>query len=128
MVFFVCGCGLSATTKQVVADKRLCVECGGSLQFFSDLPLSFWSKHKVFKELDEDGLSGKRKLVFEAIKVLQPCSDADVAKYLGWGINRVTPRRGELYNDFALPFIKPFGTKTVHYEDRDVEVTLWGVC
>ena len=37
-----------------------------------------------------------RQQVFIAIRKLGPCTDNQIAKYLGWPINRVTPRRGEL--------------------------------
>jgi predicted ArsR family transcriptional regulator len=38
----------------------------------------------------------KQKLVLDAIKFLTPCTDQEIAQRLGWPINRVTPRRGEL--------------------------------
>lgn len=38
----------------------------------------------------------KQKLVLETIKKIYPCTDQDIATHLGWPINRVTPRRGEL--------------------------------
>lgn len=38
----------------------------------------------------------KRTLVLNAIAAIQPCSDKEIANYLKWEINRVTPRRGEL--------------------------------
>ncbi len=38
----------------------------------------------------------KRQIVFKAIRTLGVCTDSDIQKYLGWGINKITPRRGEL--------------------------------
>ena len=41
-------------------------------------------------------LNYKQKRVFETIQQRQPCTDQQIAEALGWPINRVTPRRGEL--------------------------------
>jgi len=41
-------------------------------------------------------IGDKQLKVFETIKKLGPCTDAQIADFLGWPINRVTPRRGEL--------------------------------
>jgi len=41
-------------------------------------------------------LTKKQKVVLNAIKILQPCTDLEISNHLGWAINRVTPRRGEL--------------------------------
>ena len=48
----------------------------------------------------------KQTEVLEAIKELQPCTDKQIARYLDFEINRVTPRRGELYK---LDQIEPAG-------------------
>ncbi|MEI8111137.1 MAG: hypothetical protein WCH59_09125 [Chitinophagia bacterium] len=40
-----------------------------------------------------------RQMVLLAITKLAPCNDRQIAEYLGWPINRVTPRRGELVED-----------------------------
>lgn len=37
-----------------------------------------------------------RQMVFIAICKLAPCTDRQIAEHLGWPINRITPRRGEL--------------------------------
>ena len=46
------------------------------------------------------GLAKSRRLVLQAIAALckqqGSCCDKQIADYLGWPINRVTPRRGEL--------------------------------
>lgn len=124
MVFFVCDCGFFATTKVDLANARLCVVCGSSLKEYSMLPLSFFTKHKSFVELDEDALVGRRKQVLEAIKILQPCTDRDIKKFTGLEINQVTPRRFELANA-SFPLIKPFGSRID--ETSKKEVTLWVV-
>lgn len=38
----------------------------------------------------------KRQIVFSVIRKIGPCTDRQIADYLGWTINRITPRRGEL--------------------------------
>ena len=44
-----------------------------------------------------DKLSDKRNQVFKIIKAFQePISDRQISEWLGWDINRVTGRRGEL--------------------------------
>lgn len=35
--------------------------------------------------------------VLNAIKEIQPCTDVQIGEYLGWAINRITNRRGELF-------------------------------
>jgi len=53
--------------------------------------------------------SGKdycRSLVLLTIKKLVVCNDRELAEYLNWSINRITPRRGELV---ASGLIIPFG-------------------
>ena len=49
---------------------------------------------EAYESLDK--LNHKQKMVFDIIKNKQPCTDQQIAAYLGWPINRVTPRRGEL--------------------------------
>lgn len=43
-----------------------------------------------------DSRSEKRKTVYRAIQELGECSDQDISTRLGWPINCVTGRRGEL--------------------------------
>lgn len=38
----------------------------------------------------------KQNIVLSAIEHLGTCTDVEIAQYLSWPINRVTPRRGEL--------------------------------
>lgn len=42
-------------------------------------------------------LNKNQRVVYEAVQDIYPCSDKDIAKYLNWPINSVTPRRGELF-------------------------------
>ena len=53
----------------------------------------FQSSLPAYKELGKDKC---RQLVYEAICEMQICTDRQIAEYLKWSINRVTPRRGEL--------------------------------
>lgn len=53
-------------------------------------------------------IGAKQKEVFQAILRLGKPSDQEIAEYLGWAINRITPRRGEL---LALGKIKEAGKK-----------------
>jgi len=41
-------------------------------------------------------ISRRQKEVLQAIVELQACSDREIAAHLGWEINRITNRRGEL--------------------------------
>jgi len=41
-------------------------------------------------------LSGKRKEVYDAINSLETACNLDIAYYLKWSINRITPRVKEL--------------------------------
>lgn len=43
-----------------------------------------------------ENLSASRRAVYDVIERLGPITDAQIAKALGWGINRVTGRRNEL--------------------------------
>lgn len=47
----------------------------------------------AFKEPGKDRC---REIVLSAIRTLGICNDKQIAEYLDWPINRVTPRRGEL--------------------------------
>lgn len=48
----------------------------------------------AYKSIQE--LGNKQLEVLEKIEELQPCSNKDIAKSLGWEINRVTGRVNEL--------------------------------
>lgn len=51
----------------------------------------------AFLYLTPTHLCNAQKAVFEAISRVGEASDKEVAEILGWPINRVTPRRGELH-------------------------------
>lgn len=60
-----------------------------------------------------------RSQVFLTIKKIGICNDKQVAEKLGWSINRVTPRRGELVNnglvELAYKKKDPSTNRTVNY-------------
>ena len=47
-------------------------------------------------------LNNRRKQVFDAIISIEPCTNAEIARFLGWSINRVTPRVKELRDLFLV--------------------------
>jgi hypothetical protein len=53
----------------------------------------YQSSLPAFKELGKDRC---REIVFKAICTIGICNDRELADYLNWPINRITPRRGEL--------------------------------
>lgn len=53
------------------------------------------SKKETFKAIS-DGLTGKRKIIFECILLNFPVSDKEITVLTGLPINAVTPRRKEL--------------------------------
>jgi predicted transcriptional regulator len=65
-------------------------------------------------------LSDKQLEVFEAIQDIQPCSNKDIKKYLGWEINSVTPRVKELRE---IGVIRQLGVKE---EDSGRIAMTWG--
>ena len=44
----------------------------------------------------KENIKTKQQTVLDAIIFLGVCCDHQIAEYLGWAINRVTPRRKEL--------------------------------
>ena len=65
-------------------------------------------------------LGPKQKIVFEALRN-KPASDKTLAIRLGWSINRITPRRGEL--------VKKGFVKEMYREEKDGHTAkVWGVC
>ena len=119
---WVCDCGLFATNKFELSQKTLCQVCGSALKVMSELPLSFWSKHASFLDLDEDYLNPKRKAVLNAIKDIQPCSDRMISIYLNQPINRITARRNEL-SACSIPFVIAIDKQLD--KDTNRQVTLW---
>ncbi len=43
-----------------------------------------------------ENLGKKQRVIFEVIKLEQPCTDKQIAEAIGMEINRITPRRNEL--------------------------------
>ena len=58
----------------------------------------YQSSYTAYKEAPERK-DYARQMVFIAICKLAPCNDRQIAEHLGWPINRVTPRRGELVEE-----------------------------
>jgi hypothetical protein len=52
------------------------------------------TSHAAYHSLDR--VNDKQQRVFDAIRRLGTCNDRMISESLGWPINRVTPRRGEL--------------------------------
>ena len=52
---------------------------------------------EAFHEIVESGTRElSRSKVYEVIAKNSPICDQEIADKLGWGVNRITPRRGEL--------------------------------
>lgn len=124
MVFFVCDCGANATRFKDVASVRLCIVCGSSFKECDSLPLSFFNRRKSFFELSSEDLCVQESKVLDAIKVLQPCSDREVACYLNIERSSVNGRRNRLMNA-SIPFIIEMGSKIDVKTNKTV--TLWGI-
>lgn len=71
-----------------------------------NFPPHFPTKSHSYHSIENK--STKQSKVLSAIVHLGKASDADIAEYLGWPINRIIPRRSEL-GEFGL--IKPAGVK-----------------
>lgn len=60
-------------------------------------------------------VNARQRQVLSALKELGEASDAEIADCLGWTINRVTPRRGELVGLHLVTAARqkegPFGAK-----------------
>jgi hypothetical protein len=67
----------------------------------------------------QKNINKKQQDVLHAIIKLGICSDHQIAEYLAWPINRVTPRRGELIENNRIQFAfrgKDFETgRTVNF-------------
>ena len=72
-----------------------------------------------YLKLTED-LSNKQAIVFDAIRALNKATNREIAKHLGYDINRVTGRVRELVD---LGRVIPIGTKLDVETNRTV--TLW---
>ena len=49
-----------------------------------------------------ENLSEKQEKVYDVIRVIEPCTDIEISSFIGWPINRITPRRGELESMFLI--------------------------
>lgn len=75
-------------------------------------------------------LSERQQKVFECVKSFgRPCCDYEIAQRLGWPINSVTPRRGELLDAQKIEFAKqdksPTGHKAVFWKIKGFKETLF---
>ena len=77
------------------------------------------SSGTAYREAAKSQRDYARQQVFIAIRKLQPCNDKQISEYLGWPINRVTPRRGELVSNNLIvqnkKDIDPATKRTVSY-------------
>lgn len=101
-------------------DQRTEEEIGAERRGVKELPIvplptriydGTQDKARVFAAL-KGRLTGARLKVFEAIFDLKLATDREIALHLGWEINRVTPRRGELQR---LGLVKFVGQKPGQY-------------
>ena len=73
-------------------------------------------------QVAKENINDKQKIIYNTIKKLGICSDHQIADFLGWTINRVTPRRGELHDS---------GKIIRAYRDKDFEtgrtVSFWKI-
>lgn len=125
MVFVCCDCG-NLKKKCLEPFKELvCPKCGSKLSERLQLSLSMFVKVRNYRDLEDDGLDFQTKRVYDAFKVLEPCSDQQVADYLKIKRSSVNGRRNNLVKDFSVPLIVP------HSKGLDKEtkrpVTLWKV-
>lgn len=74
----------------------------------------YQTSYPAYKEKGKDVC---RRKVFLAIKLLGECTDRMIADHLGWPINRVTPRRGEL---LSAGLIQPAGIRKDQESNRSV--------
>ena len=83
------------------------------------MPYDYTSSLPAYQEQGKDYC---RSIVLTAIKKLQPCTDKQIAEFLQWPINRITPRRLELQTN---------GTVALAKKDTDPEskrlVSFWKI-
>ncbi len=60
---------------------------------------------EAFQEVRET-LGERQRMVYNALKQLKSAPDKQLLDYLGWGINCITNRRGELVNSKLVGFDK----------------------
>jgi hypothetical protein len=78
----------------------------------------------AFRSLTTDKLNARQADVLEKIEDLFPVCDAQLAESLGWEINRVTPRRGELITKKkiveAYIAVGPNGRKVTYWKPSEI--------
>jgi hypothetical protein len=83
------------------------------------MPYDHTTSGTAYHETPAKSRDFARQQVFIAIRKLQPCNDRQIAEYLKWPINRVTPRRGELMENelvvFAMKREDPASGRTVNW-------------
>lgn len=83
-------------------------------------------KHSIesYYKFTPEQLNERRRVVFYTVKANAPLTDKDIARILGWSINRVTPRRGELRDQGLIAeFGSRYDEKTSRHES--LWVTAW---
>lgn len=98
--FFSCDCGF-IRKNWIDNTSLLCPKCNSNLHEVSGQTKLF--SFMVLKSVED--LVGKQLKVFDCFRDAgRPLTDKEVSLILGWPINCVTPRRGELQNDGFLDY------------------------
>ena len=53
----------------------------------------------------KETLNKTQETVYHTIRKMGVCCDSQIANFIGWPINRVTPRRGELLTNGKIKMI-----------------------
>ena len=126
---WVCDCVDNPVTAKFLNDVTrdlICNKCGSKLHEKAQLSLNEFIRLKNYKELfDDDYIEVQNRKVFEAFKIKQPCSDQEVADYLGIKRSSVNGRRNDLIKDFNIPLIVPY-LKGIDKDSKHT-VTLWRI-
>jgi hypothetical protein len=76
----------------------------------------------AYQSLTKDKINTSQGKVLEAIEDYAPVCDRQLAELMNWGINRVTPRRGELLkmNKIAVAYVGVdiTGRKVTYWEPK----------
>ena len=70
---------------------------------------------EAYFSMTNETMGEHQRLVFSAIERLEPISDKQIAMVLGWPINTITPRRGELHD---MGRIRCVGDQVDHMTNR----------
>ena len=72
---------------------------------------------EAYRLLTREMLGERQRLVFKALEVMGMASDKELAFALGWPINTITPRRGELEDMGLIDYAgEQFDVKTQRHE------------